>query len=189
MTHTRTLSAEDLNRLTEQFTHSARRLETRRSYTVDVEAPALAAYARGDRTPLTDPHAYPYYQPWFAQIRAATAAGRLVQRIRILDQPPTPYQEWEIWIAQFAAQAGEDIRYLTRAHAQALDVPTDSDWWLLDETRLIILDFDEADQPLGGRVTTDPHVVRAHGAWWDQAAAHASTAPPTDSTTADTTTS
>jgi hypothetical protein len=50
MTHP-TLTDDDVNQLTGQFTRSARRLETRRTYTVEVEAPALAAFARGDRTP------------------------------------------------------------------------------------------------------------------------------------------
>ena len=176
MTHP-TLTDDDVNQLTGQFTRSARRLETRRTYTVEVEAPALAAFARGDRTPLTD---YPYSRPWFAQIHAATAAGRTVQRIRILDTPPTPYQEWEIWVAGFAAQAGEDVRYLTRDHAQDLGVPTDHDWWLLDDSRLVHLLFDDHDRPLGGEVLTDPQIVQDHRAWWDLAAQHATCTPPTD---------
>jgi hypothetical protein len=103
-----------------------------------------------------------------------------VQRIRILDTPPTPYQAWEIWVAGFAAQAGEDVRYLTRDHAQDLGVPTDHDWWLLDDSRLVHLLFDDHDRPLGGEVLTDPQIVQDHRAWWDLAAQHATCTPPTD---------
>ncbi|MDQ1292141.1 MAG: hypothetical protein QG608_18 [Actinomycetota bacterium] len=169
-----TLTIEDIDRLTERFARSARRLETRRAYEVEAEAPALEAFARGDRTPLTD---YPYYRPWFERIRAVTAAGGLVQRIRILDEPPTPYQEWEIWIAPCAVEAGENIRYLTRDHARPLGVPTDHDWWLLDDTRLVVLDFDDNDRPQGGHVLTDPPTIRTHRTWWDLASRHATTTP------------
>jgi hypothetical protein len=94
-------------------------------------------------------------------------------RVRILAEPPTDYQSWELWAAPWHAQAGEQIGYLTRSQANALGLPTRYDWWLLDEQAVIVMRFDETGRIAGKDLVTDPGIVAEHREWRDLAVRHA----------------
>jgi hypothetical protein len=121
--------------------------------------------------PLTEPPDLDWFRPWLDQIREVTSQGRAVQRIRILADPPTDYQRWELWATPYNAAAGEDIRFLTRSQATELGLPS-GDWWLFDDTRLAVMRFDDEGRPLGGTIVTDPDVVARHRHWRDVAITH-----------------
>ena len=92
--------------------------------------------------------------------------------MRLLDEPPTDYQRWEIWTGTFSAAAGEILRYLNRGTAQELGLPDTTDWWLFDSDRLALMRFDAEGRPLGGEVVTDPELVVQHRIWRDLALRH-----------------
>ena len=94
-----------------------------------------------------------WHLPWFDAIRRAVDAGRLVQRVRVVDRPPTPYQRFELSLAPFHEQAGEELRILATAVARDLSLPP-VDFWLLDDRRVVTMD------DAGAQVTADPPVVR-----------------------------
>ena len=132
------LTGDDFNDLFRYFTRTAVRLETQPVYTVAEERESVAEFLAGEPRPVTE---FGFYATWLAKIRAATAAGKRVERVRVLDEPPTDYQRWEVWSGRFNAAAGETIRYLSRARAVEIGLPVDHDWWLFDGEKLAVMRF------------------------------------------------
>ncbi len=105
-------------------------------------------------------------------LREATAQGRRFARVRVVSLPLTDYSHFGMWCAQFTNGAGEDIRYLERARADAAGLPN-HDYWLFDSSKLVRMHFDDADRFLGGEVIKDPAVIVQHNYWRDAAWHHA----------------
>ncbi|PRY00836.1 DUF6879 family protein [Allonocardiopsis opalescens] len=134
------------------FEHTAWRLETRRAYGVASETEEFQAWLRGEPAE-PDPQ-----RPWLATMRALRSAGKRVERVRIIDDPPTDYQRWLLSDVADSIDAGEDIRYLARADAGLLPHAPHSDFWLFDSKTIGIFAFD-GDRSLGMRLTDDPDQV------------------------------
>ncbi|GAA1122213.1 DUF6879 family protein [Nocardiopsis composta] len=133
------------------FAYTAWRLETRRAYGVASETADFQAWLRGEKTePDLD-------RPWLATMRALKAAGKRVERVRIIDDPPTDYQRWILEDVTDNIDAGEDIRYLPRAEQGRLPGPH-TDFWLFDSARIGVFAFD-GDRSLGMELTEDPELV------------------------------
>jgi hypothetical protein len=164
------LTADDFNSLFRYFTRTAFRLETQPVYTVAEEQQSVQRFLAGDLHALRD---YPPFAAWLDQIQALNRAGKRVQRVRILDEPPTDYQRWEIWSGQSNIAAGEHIGYLPRGRARSIGLPDDHDWWLFDGQRLARMRFDPHGVPLGGEITDDPAIIARHRTWQDLAIRHA----------------
>lgn len=164
------LTGDDFNSLFRYFTRTAFRLETQPIYTVAEEQPSVQRFLAGDLHTVDE---YPPMAAWLDQIRTLTRAGKRVQRVRILDEPPTDYQRWEMWSTQFATAAGEHIGYLPRSRARSLGLPDTHDWWLFDDQRLACMRFDPRGVPLGGEITDDPEIIAQHRTWQDLAIRHA----------------
>jgi len=163
------LTAEDFNQLFRYFTTSAARLEVQPVYAVTDERESVEEFLAGHPRPVTE---FPFYATWLDQIRAVTAEGRRVERVRVLEEPPTEYQRWELWSGQYNIAAGEVIRYITRSKALAVGLPVTDDWWLFDSAHLAVMRFSPTGEPLGGEIVTDPDVVAQHCQWWELAVAH-----------------
>lgn len=168
------LTADDFNHLVRYFKREAFRLEVRSVYLIDDEQDNVAQFLRGEPHPVTE---IPFYNAWLSDIRAATVEGRHVSRVRILDDPLTDYQRWELWSGAFNIGAGETLNYLDRATATSLGLPLDNDWWLFDSERLAQMRFDPDGRPLGGTVVSDPDLIAQHCAWRDLAVAHSTPVP------------
>ncbi len=164
------MTARDFNYLFNRFEHEAFRLETLPVYVVVEEQPWFAEFLAGTIQPLTE---IPFFSEWHDSIRTAEAEGRHVKRVRILDEPPTDYQRFEIWAGQFNTAAGETLLYLTRSRAEEIGLPVDHDWWMFDAARLALMKFDAEGHPLGGDLTDDQQLVEQHRAWRDLALRHA----------------
>src|SRR3954465_15513172 len=95
---TRRRPPDDFNHLFRYFRHEAFRLEVQPVYAVDVEREAFDDFLRGEPRP---PDQYDYYVPWLDQIRSATRAGRHITRVRVLEEPPTAYQAFELEMAPY----------------------------------------------------------------------------------------
>jgi hypothetical protein len=138
-------------RLLRSFEHTAFRLELQRSYSVPAEAERVSRFLAGDLTPPTD---MPAAQAWFNQVAAQAAEGKRIERVRVQEEPPTPYQRWERWYGHWNTEAGESIRYMTRQRAHEvglLPAAGDDDWWLSDSCRLMVMRFDNE----GRRIETE----------------------------------
>lgn len=104
------LTGEDFNNLFRYFTSTAVRLETQPVDTVTDERESFEEFLAGEPRPVTD---FRFYALWLERIRAATAEGKRVERVRVLEEPPTDYQRWEMRRGQYNMAAGEVIRYIT----------------------------------------------------------------------------
>jgi hypothetical protein len=166
----RAITETESSQLLSSFSSSAWRLETRDSYHLDYEAADFEQFLAGQ--PVAPPEVS-WWRPWLDRISAMAQQGKHVGRVRILAEPPTDYQRWELWAARWHADAGEQIGYLGRSQAVALGLPTDHDWWLLDEQAVIVMRFDETGRIAGKELVTDPGIVAQHREWRDLAVRHA----------------
>ncbi|MEU7042742.1 DUF6879 family protein [Streptomyces varsoviensis] len=141
-------------RLFGTFKHTAWRLETRRGYASDREDPEFQAFLATGSSPCD------LDEPWFANIKAQTEAGKTVGRVRVADSPPTTEQLFLLDYARHNAAVGEDIRYLWREDADRAALPAE-DFWIFDSRLIAVLHFDDADDITDIELITEPaEVVR-----------------------------
>lgn len=168
------LTPADFNNLFHRFKHEAFRLEVQPVYVLDYEQEAVDEFLRGEPRPVNE---LDFYADWLRQIKAATDEGRQILRVRVLTDPPTDYQRWEVWAGRWNIEAGEQIRYLDRDAAAKAGVPLTDDWWLFDRERLARMRFADDGTALGGYVVTDKKIVQQHCVWRDLAVRASSPAP------------
>ncbi|UWZ37814.1 hypothetical protein Drose_05950 [Dactylosporangium roseum] len=173
------LTPRDFDDAFRYFRRDAFRLEARPVYTVDVEREAFDDYLRGEPRPATD---YDYYATWLEKVREVTAAGRRLERVRIIETPPTDYQAFELHMARYNVAAGETLRTISRPDAVEAGLPADTDWWLFDSEAVAVMRFADDGTPLGGTILTDPAIVSRYCTWRDLAVHHS--APFTSSAAA-----
>jgi hypothetical protein len=155
------------------FRRSAFRLETRDHYALGYERADFEQFLSGSPTPPTEVN---WWRPWLEQIRSLTQEGKTISRVRIVADPPSGYQRWELWAARWHAEAGEQISYMPRSRAVSIGLPVDDDWWLLDDERLIIMRFTGAGEIDGKTLITDAGTVARHREWRDLAVRNATAA-------------
>ncbi len=159
------LTGEVFGQLFTSFERTARRLEARDHYDIAEEDDQVGGFATGQ---LDEADHRAYMADWMGMVRSARAAGKRFERVRIVPAVLTNYLRLELRGNRYNAEAGEDIRYLDRDRANALDLP-DHDFWLFDEERLALQYFTASGRPLGALVVADPAVVSQHAAWLDRA--------------------
>lgn len=152
--------------LMEHFRAAAFRLEVRQSYGVLSEDAAFQTFLDGG-----DP-GIDWLSDWLDGARSKTAAGKRIERVRVIDEPPSDFLRFELSVTPHNLEAGEDIRYLPRAIADELDIPNE-DFWLFDTTTVLILHFDDNDRFSDIEAITDPAKVAPYGAARDLVWQHA----------------
>jgi hypothetical protein len=169
----RVIDRTEQGALLASFSATAFRFETRRAYNVPYEQDDFARFLRGDNDPPTGA----WWTGWLDQIDQLTHhEGKTIGRVRVVDDPPTDYQRWELSLTPWNIHAGEDIRWLPRSVAHDIGLPTGYDWWLLDDRQLIVLEFNDADEVATRTLVTDPGIIARHRAWRDLAIAQAHSA-------------
>ncbi|MGX2996855.1 DUF6879 family protein [Streptomyces sp. JNUCC 64] len=144
-----------VSHLFEEFEHSAWRLETRKGYASDRAGSRWRRWRDGEDI-TNDPD-----NPWRRNVRTRVSEGKRVERVRLVDDPPTDGQRFLLVSGLSNVRAGEDIRNMRRGEAVRLGLP-ESDFWLFDSRVLARFHFDDEDTTLGVQVTEDPQrVLRA----------------------------
>lgn len=162
----------EFDQLLRTFDHTAFRLELQPTYLEPSEQDTVARFVAGR---AQDPTEVPELRSWFEQVERLTREGRTIERVRVHEDPPTPYQRWERWIGKWNIAAGETIRYMTRTHAHEiglLPAAEATDWWLLDSDRLITMTFDAEGRRTRNELVTDPSTITQACAWRDLAVRH-----------------
>lgn len=149
-------------RLFLDFEHAAFKLEVRRSYGPPSESVPLQQFLTGE-----DPGAE-WLRDWLDLMESQTSLGKRVERVRVVDDPPSDYLRFEIFMTPHNLAAGEDIRYLDRGRADQLHLPN-YDFWLFDSRKLARLHFDDDDVFLGFEEIKDVTDVLRHCYWRDVA--------------------
>jgi hypothetical protein len=108
-------------------------------------------------------------------VQRSTAAGKRFQRVRVVSEPPidNDYLQYEFAYYPHTIAAGEEIRVLPRAQAEALELP-DRDFWLFDSRLVALMRFDREGRLHGVELTDEPQVV-ARCCYWRDAALHRAT--------------
>jgi hypothetical protein len=159
----------EFGHLLRTFQATAFRLELQPAYSEPTEHDTVARFLAGQPQPPTE---VPELREWFNQVEALTSAGKSIRRVRVQEDPPTGYQQWERWIDQWNTDAGEHITYLTRQQARDLGLlpdAGDTDWWLLDDTLLILMRFASDGSRVSTETTVDPDLIAQARAWRDLA--------------------
>ncbi|MEV6984179.1 DUF6879 family protein [Sphaerisporangium sp. NPDC051017] len=168
---TQLVTGEDFLSLFTRFQHTAFRLELRDRYNVPAERERWEAFLSGDTAELERLNAE-QRAAWMRMIGASTSAGKRVERVRVVTEPPPDYIRFELTLNAGNAEAGEDIRYLPRDQAAELDLPG-VDYWLFDSRFAVVLPFDDDDVLLDMELMDDPASVVALNAARDAAWHHA----------------
>lgn len=168
------LSDEEFSELLRSFARTATYFECQQTYALEYEIQDLDLFLEG--RPVPPPEVW-WWKPWLDQIAALTAGGRRISRVRVISSPPTGYQRWQLWSLPWHVEAGERITYLSRDEAgQRLGLPLWFDWWLLDDERVIRLDYAHDGTITGKTLITDPGEVARFITWRDLAVRNATTA-------------
>ncbi|MFH9399024.1 DUF6879 family protein [Streptomyces sp. NPDC017638] len=150
----KSIDLTEFSALFSKFEHTAWRLETRRRYASDEAADTYRQFVATGAANWTFDH------PYCKTIREQTSQGKRVERVRIVDEPPTTGQLYLLDNAKRNSALGEDIRNLWRADADRLRLPAE-DFWLFDSRLIALLRFDDDDQLTHVDLITEPaEVVR-----------------------------
>ncbi len=161
------LSGDDFEGLFTSFEHTAWRLEVRESYAgMPYEVVPVRQFLAGEPVDLE------WTKGWRATVAAHVAAGRRIERVRVVSEPWSDYTRYGVWLAAGNNDAGEDIRYLPRPEAARLSL-SDRDFWLFDSSRLYVLRFTDDDNLIGAQPITVPAAIVAANATRDAAWHHA----------------
>lgn len=153
-------------------TQSAFRLELQPFYYEPAEQATVDRFFAGDPQ---DPTEVDSLKAWYALVSRLTAGGVVVARVRVQEDPPNRYQRWERWITPWNIAAGEDMRYLTEVDAHTIGLLPSAggaDWWLLDGSRLILMEFDTEGRRVRSTLITDPERIAQAKMWWQLAYTH-----------------
>lgn len=172
MTAARPVSGDGFGELLRTFQRSAFRLEVQPFYAIGEERPEFEEFLAGSPRP---PSEISWWKAWLGQIAGLTRQGKVVTRVRVLDEPPTDYQRWMLWADPWYAEAGERISYMTRRRAHEVGLP-DADWWLLDDERAVIMAFDDEGRIEQKTLVAGPELMARYRNWRDIALRHATSA-------------
>jgi len=151
------------------FSHTAYRLETLQVYDVSYEIEPYRAFLAGRPRPRDAAK-----NAWTAMLAASAAEGKIVQRVRLVQEPLTDYSRYELeWSYPPNVAAGEDIRVLPAdlpdpgAPVQTLAVM--QDYWLFDSSDLWIMRYDRDGRFLDIQQVREPWAIVTHARLRDAA--------------------
>lgn len=128
------ISSEEFGAMFETYERSAFRMETRQIYTMPAEQPNLARFLAGEPKPEG------HNASWHELVRVNIAAGKTMQRLKIVRRPFTDYTRYLMsWGVPGNAEAGEDYRILDLTERE-FGMP-EQDYWIFDESTVILLNF------------------------------------------------
>jgi hypothetical protein len=172
------ISGEEPGRLIATFKREALHLEMRDVYAVKDEAQRFARFLeKGYRDHEAEAEER---RPWMTLIRQATAAGKVIRRVRIVSEPVTDYIRYEWEGTGSNVEAGEKIKWLPRRLTSAIALPG-NDFWLFDDSTVAFTVFTGEGDVFERQLTTDLAAVQlcrsAFEAVWSIAIPHSEYKP------------
>ena len=151
------MTPEQFDALFDRFHHTVVRLEALPVYDVVAEVERISAWRRGDPRPERSVRT----SPWMARIAdSTTTQGKQWQRVRVLSDPPTEYERYELDSYVESQAVGEQILIADRRTAlDALGGDLGPDVWLFDAGQpgafAAVMLYDSTGQWLGAEHVTD----------------------------------
>jgi hypothetical protein len=140
------------------------RLETLQRYDAAYERDDFAAFLRGE--PITTTPG-----PWQAMIREHVAAGRQLVRVHVVEEPLSDYIRYELNAYVPNVEAGEQVRLIPVQRGTWPTGMPQHDYWLFDDKRLWLMDYNPAGAFEAARLVDDPIAIEQHRRWRDAAIA------------------
>ncbi|WP_221504831.1 DUF6879 family protein [Streptomyces eurocidicus] len=135
--------------------------------------PLFVAWQAGHRDDPADRASW--WRPWLTLMQETTARGVEVRRARVISEPVSDYVQFEYDITFANVASGEHVRWLPRRMATGIALPG-NDFWLLDDTVLLVNHFGGDGQFTTEEVVTDPGTVKlcaeAFESVWSRSVAH-----------------
>lgn len=129
------LDGEEWQAYFRNFERSAFRLEVHQVYTMPDEADDLRRFLAGEAKPDG------FNSDWHDTIRANVAAGKTMQRAKIVRRPFTDYTQYLFdWAIPGNVEAGEDYRILDLTDAENPGLP-DQDFWFFDDSTVVHMNY------------------------------------------------
>lgn len=153
------ISGEAFGALFREFESSAWRWEAQGTYNQPDEVEPWQRWRDG--VPVLDD--LDWLRSWLDDIRAATEAGKVFQRVRMMTEPLTEYLRWQMEVTPANIDAGEEIRLLTQAAASTLALP-EHDFWIFDHVRVAVLHYGPGGL-IGAEIVTEPATVARYEQW------------------------
>jgi hypothetical protein len=139
------------------FQRTAWRLEAQPAYGTAESDPGFGLYLdRGMELPSLAER--PAKQAWVTEVRKAVAQGKQLARVHVLSHPLTTYLRFELASYPENIEAGEDVRIASVDEHPELGA-LDTDFWLLDGSVALVMDYDDYGRFCGVTRTEDPGVL------------------------------
>lgn len=152
-----TLTAAEFDALFDAFARTVVRLEALPSYAVGgAEQARIDAYQRG----LPRPERSVRTDPWLARIAVSTvSAGKRWSRIRVVDDPLTRYQRYQMESYREAQACGDQISVVRRSEVGEVG----EDVWLFDagstQAHAVWMRYRDDGSVASRDLVTDPQVL------------------------------
>jgi len=137
------------------FKNHAFRLEVLQEYAEPSEKKAFEEFlTRGVVSPE-------FISDWCDMVAQHVEQGRSMSRVHVVDLPLSKYLLFEIEGAyKYTIEAGEDISMLDRATlSPELQALAAEDFWLFDDSKVMVQDYSQAGALLHSRITEDPKLL------------------------------
>lgn len=146
----------DLKPYLHGFRESAFRLEAHQYYESPKERNWLERWKQTGEVPTFTPD----NDPWCKFVAEAKAAGKTMQRVRLVEEPLTDYVRFELQCQHHSVEAGEDIRVTVVKPVRDFAVNDDPlsdmfDFWLFDEETVVELEYDHEGRFVNAYAVTD----------------------------------
>jgi len=109
---------------------------------------------------------------WDRVVGEARQAGKVMQRVHLITEPPTDYLRFELAFTEARSWPGEDISILPGDLAVGLDLPG-FDYWLFDDERAAVMYYGDRGTWLHTEIVTEPSFVADCCRWRGQALSRA----------------
>jgi hypothetical protein len=145
----------------DDFERSAFRMETLQTYGIPGEQEEVSLYLQGAPKP-DDPDS-----EWHQGIRNNVAAGKTMQRLKVVRRPFTDYTRFLFdWGIPDNVAAGEDYRILDVTGRES-PVP-EQDYWMFDESTVVLMNYNP-DGSVRSRDVVESGDVAEYLRWRDVA--------------------
>jgi hypothetical protein len=104
------------------------------------------------------------FTAWFSQVREAAHRGVQIDRVHIVPEILTPYLRFEIEFSyhRFCEPNGERVWILQRESNEGLVSRVSGDFYLIDENRLLLPQYNAQNNFVGLKEGTAPSLVESH---------------------------
>jgi hypothetical protein len=139
------LTPDEFRAKVSDFKRSAFRLESRQNYNVPGDQADLARFLAGEPKPEERK------KDLYESVRSRVADGMAYTKVKVLRRPLTDYQRWFLaWAIPDSIEAGMEYRVIDITDRE-VDLP-DLDFWLYDDSTVVVLDYHEDDSPKGAEL-------------------------------------